>query len=272
LSNLFKAACIQVTSGPDIAANLEVAESYIAAAVGGGATFVCLPENVAMMEPDRAKIVERAEPESTHSALLAFKNMAQRNQTWISVGSLTVSTGKSKAANRSYLLDPHGNITAQYDKIHMFDVDLANGESYRESDTFEPGHNMVVTDLPWGRLGLTICYDLRFPSLYRKLAKNGAQFITVPSAFTRQTGTAHWHVLLRARAIETGCYVFAAAQCGDHEGGRQTYGYSLIISPWGEILAEGGEAPGTIVADIDPGAVAEARSRIPSLTTDVNFN
>jgi len=176
-----------------------------------------------------------------------------------------VKVAPEKAANRSFLIDRKGNIVARYDKIHMFDVDLAGGESYRESRNYRPGEIAVVADLPWGRLGLTICYDLRFPALYRALAEAGASFLAIPSAFTRQTGEAHWHVLMRARAIENGSFVFAAAQGGEHENGRATFGHSLVVDPWGRILAEGGTEPGVVFADIDPAEVSVARSRIPSL-------
>ena len=164
-----------------------------------------------------------------------------------------------------FLIDRKGDIAARYDKIHMFDVDLAGGESYRESRNYRPGEQAVLADLPWGRLGLTICYDLRFPALYRALAEAGASMLAIPSAFTRQTGEAHWHVLMRARAIENGCFVFAAAQGGKHESGRETYGHSLIVDPWGRILAEGGVEPGVVLAEIDLAEVANARARIPSL-------
>ncbi len=174
-------------------------------------------------------------------------------------------------ANRTYLVAPDGAIRARYDKIHMFDVNLANGESFRESERFKAGDEAVIADLPWGRLGLTICYDLRFAQLYRELAQAGAEILTVPSAFTQQTGEAHWHVLLRARAIETGSFVLAAAQAGRHDSGRQTYGHSLAISPWGEIIAEGGVEPGIVIADIELAAVHSARSRIPALDGDRPF-
>jgi predicted amidohydrolase len=167
--------------------------------------------------------------------------------------------------NRSFLIDRKGDVAARYDKIHMFDVDLAGGESYRESSNYRSGELAVVADLPWGRLGMTVCYDLRFPALYRALAEAGASFLAIPSAFTKQTGEAHWHVLLRARAIENGCFVFAAAQGGKHENGRETYGHSLAIDPWGRILAEGGVEPGVLIADIDPAEVAVARAKVPSL-------
>ena len=170
-----------------------------------------------------------------------------------------------KAANRAFLIDPRGEIAARYDKIHMFDVDLANGESYRESRNYRAGDLAVVTDLPWGRLGITVCYDLRFPALYRALAEAGASFLAIPSAFTRQTGEAHWHILNRARAIENGCFVLAAAQGGKHENGRETFGHSLVVDPWGRILAEGGTEPGVVMAEIDPAEVVAARSKVPSL-------
>ena len=272
MNGAFKAACVQVSAGPDISENIAQADSFVAQAVDQGAQFVCLPENVAMMEPDRAKIVARAEKEDCHQALAAFQVTSKRHKIWLSVGSLAVSLGNGKAANRSYLINPHGEVAATYDKIHLFDVDLAGGESYRESDSFQGGEKTVTADLPWGKLGMTVCYDLRFPTLYRKLALDGADYLIVPSAFTRQTGRAHWEVLLRARAIETGCYVFASAQCGEHEGGRQTYGHSLIVSPWGDILADGGEKPGVVTAQIDPAAVTDARGKIPSLKSSANFD
>jgi len=183
----------------------------------------------------------------------------------VHVGSLAIKVSADKAANRSFLIDRHGEVVARYDKIHMFDVDLASGESYRESRNYRAGELAVLADLPWGRLGLTICYDLRFPALYRALAEAGASFLSIPSAFTKQTGEAHWHVLLRARAIENGCFVFAAAQGGTHENGRETFGHSLAIDPWGRVLAEGGVEPAVVLADVDLAAIAGARARIPSL-------
>jgi predicted amidohydrolase len=181
------------------------------------------------------------------------------------IGSLAIKVSPERAANRSFVIDPKGEIIARYDKIHMFDVDLAGGESYRESRSYQPGESAVVTDLPWGRLGLTICYDLRFPLLHRALADAGASFIAIPAAFTRQTGEAHWNVLMRARAIENTAFVFAAAQGGRHEDGRETFGHSLIVDPWGRILAEGGTEPGVVLASIDPAEVAAVRAKIPSL-------
>jgi predicted amidohydrolase len=194
-----------------------------------------------------------------------LQELARKFGMYVHVGSLAIKISPDRAANRAFLIDPRGEIVARYDKIHMFDVDLAGGESYRESRTYRPGELAVLADLPWGRLGVTICYDLRFPALYRALAEAGATMLTIPSAFTVQTGEAHWHPLMRARAIENGCFVFAAAQCGQHESGRTTYGHSLIVDPWGRILAEGGTEPGIVTAEIDLEQVANARSRIPSL-------
>ncbi len=184
------------------------------------------------------------------------------------MGSLAIRLEAERLANRSYLIDPHGRVAASYDKIHMFDVQLSEREGYRESSTFRPGARAVVAETPLGPIGLTVCYDLRFPYLYRALAHAGAKILTIPSAFTRVTGEAHWHVLLRARAIEAGAYVIAPAQCGAHAGGRRTYGHSLIVAPWGEVLADGGAEPGFVIAEIDLAAVAEARRRVPSLDHD----
>ncbi|MCW9034595.1 MAG: carbon-nitrogen hydrolase family protein [Rhodospirillales bacterium] len=267
----FKVACVQVTAGPDMATNIAEASRWITEACKQGAELICLPENVSMIEPDRSKIVEISMPENEHLALKAFCQLAKEKAVWVLIGSLAIKLTDQKAANRSYLISPQGDITASYDKIHMFDVDLANGESYRESNDFSPGDKAILTKLPWGDLGMTVCYDLRFPHLYQTLAKAGAQFLTVPAAFTRQTGKAHWHVLLRARAIETGCFVFAPAQCGIHQGGRETFGHSLIISPWGEILADGGEDPGIVIATIDPVLVDGARNMVPNLKNHRDF-
>jgi predicted amidohydrolase len=210
-------------------------------------------------------------PEAEHPGVPAFQALAAELKAWLLIGSLAVKLDAKTCANRSFLFDPQGRIAARYDKIHMFDVDLANGETYRESATFRPGEQAVTADLPWGRVGLTVCYDLRFAYLYRALAQAGASFLTVPAAFTVPTGEAHWHVLLRARAIETGCYVFAPAQCGEHAEGRKTYGHSLIVAPWGEVLADGGEEVGIIYADVDPAKVTKARNMVPALRHDRPF-
>jgi predicted amidohydrolase len=203
--------------------------------------------------------------EDDDPTLAALRAVARRLSIYVHVGSLAIKVSPERAANRSFLIDRRGDVVARYDKIHMFDVDLAGGESYRESNTYRAGELAVVADLPWGRLGLTICYDLRFPALYRALAEAGASFVAIPSAFTRQTGEAHWHVLIRARAIENACFVLAAAQGGKHENGRETFGHSLIVDPWGRILAEGGTEPGLVFAEIDPAEAAAARAKIPSL-------
>jgi deaminated glutathione amidase len=204
-------------------------------------------------------------PEEEDASLAAFRQAARELKLFVNVGSLALKVSPEKAANRSFLIAPDGEIVGRYDKIHMFDVDLPGGESYRESRNYRPGELAVVADLPWGRLGMTICYDLRFPALYRALAEAGASFFSIPSAFTRRTGEAHWHALMRARAIENGCFVLAAAQGGVHENGRETYGHSLVIDPWGRVLAEGGIEPGVVLADVDAAEVAAARARIPSL-------
>lgn len=264
----FKAACIQVNAGDDMDANIQVAIDLVCQARAAGADLALLPENVAMMTWGRDNIIARAMPEQRHKALAAFRSLARDTGIWLHCGSLAVLTDDGRVANRSYLIDQDGEVVASYDKIHMFDVDLGGGEVYCESATFQPGAAAVIAGTPWGRLGLSICYDLRFPHLYRDLAKAGADFLAVPAAFTRTTGRAHWHVLLRARAIETGCYVLAPAQCGEHAGNRQTFGHALIVSPWGTVLGDGGESPGYVIARIDPYDVAEARRKVPALTHD----
>ncbi len=267
----FRAACIQVNAGNDLSANLKTLKSLVRRARTDGADFALLPENVAMMEWGREKLIAKAAPADRHLALAALKALARETGMWLHGGTLHILLDDGRLANRTYVFDPSGAVAAHYDKIHMFDVDLGNGEVYRESATFRPGEGAAVIDLPWGRLGLSICYDVRFPQLYRALAKAGAQFICVPAAFTRTTGRAHWHILLRARAIETGCYILAPAQCGEHAGGRQTYGHALIVSPWGEVLADGGEEPGFVMAEIDTDQVAEARRKVPALSHDRAF-
>jgi predicted amidohydrolase len=252
-------------SGLVPADNLAQASALIEEASRGGAHYVLTPEMTNVMVLGRERLMAAVVPEEQDPSLASLRDLARRLGIFLHVGSLAVRVSPDKAANRSILIDQHGEIIARYDKIHMFDVDLAGGESYRESRSFRPGDVAVLADLPWGGLGLTICYDLRFPALYRALAEAGASFFAVPSAFTRQTGEAHWHVLVRARAIENGCFVFAAAQGGRHDNGRETYGHSLVVDPWGRVLAEGGTEPGVIVADVDPAQVAAARTRIPSL-------
>ena len=260
-----------MTSGREPAANFAAAAELIRAARAAGADFVLTPETTNMMEPRRRSMMEKARAEEDDPVIADFAGLAKELDCWLLLGSAVVRASDDKAANRSLLFAPDGRVAARYDKIHMFDVEIPDGQSYRESKAYRPGDAAVVAELPWGRLGLTVCYDLRFPQLYRSLAKAGADFLTVPSAFTRFTGAAHWHVLLRARAIETGCFVFAPAQCGDHEGGRETYGHSLIVAPWGEVLGDGGAAPGVTLAEIDPALVAKARGMVPALTHDRPF-
>jgi len=261
----FKAAMIQMRSGlrPDV--NIDAAVRYIGDAKEAGADYVLTPEMTNILAANREQLFAVAVEEEADASLATLREVARKLGIYVHIGSLAIRISPDRAANRSFLIDPKGDILARYDKIHMFDVDLAGGESYRESRNYRPGELAVLADLPWGRLGLTVCYDLRFPALYRALAEAGATMLTIPSAFTKQTGEAHWHVLIRSRAVENGCFVFAAAQGGRHENGRDTFGHSLIVDPWGRILAEGDTEPGVIVAEIDPAEVAKARARIPSL-------
>ncbi|HEX4294950.1 MAG TPA: carbon-nitrogen hydrolase family protein [Rhizomicrobium sp.] len=267
----FRAACVQLRSSDDVAENIRAASDLIREARAKGADFIATPENTTLMAADGGAKLEKTFGEEADPALPAFRALAEELGAWLLIGSLAIKTDAAKTANRSFLIDPKGRIAARYDKIHLFDTDPGSGESYRESNTVAGGHRAVAADLPWGKLGMTICYDLRFPRLYRRLAKAGAFMLSVPSAFTETTGKAHWHLLLRARAIENGAFVIAPAQGGIHANGRATYGHSLIVAPWGEILAEAGTEPGVILAEIDPAAITSARSRVPSLTHDRDF-
>ena len=267
------AACVQVNAGTEIGPNLAIAADLARRAREDGATLIALPENVAALRLGRRAILECAFAEADHPALAAFRDLARELDAFLLVGTLAVrlpgdAEGNEQAAARSFLIDPSGDIAARYDKMHMFDVDLPGGESYRESATYRPGQRPVVAAAPWGRLGMTVCYDVRFPQLYRALAKAGADIVSVPAAFTRQTGQAHWQTLLRARAIETGCFVIAPAQTGTHDRGRETYGHSLIVDPWGVVLADGGEDVGIITATLDLDRVTDARHAIPALQHD----
>jgi len=264
-ASTFRVGLVQMRSARTPAANVDAAVKLIGEAKSGGADYVLTPEMTNILELKRENLFAAIVEEEKDAGLATFRELARTLGIWLHIGSLAIKVSPDKAVNRSLLIDPKGEIAARYDKIHMFDVDLTGGESYRESRNFRPGELAVVCDLPWGRLGLTVCYDLRFPALYRALAEAGSSFLAVPSAFTRQTGEAHWHVLLRARAIENGCYVFAAAQGGTHENGRDTYGHSLAIDPWGRVLVEGGVEPGVFFANVDPAVVASVRGRIPSL-------
>lgn len=264
----FTAALVQMTSGPSVDENLAVIETQVRAAADSGAALVCLPETCTRMQPDRAKLLAEVRPADDDPAVSALCTLAESCGVWLAVGShaaLAEDTDPPRAANRSLLFSPAGDVAAQYDKIHLFDVALDTGETHRESDTYAGGARAVLAQTPLGRVGLTVCYDLRFPALYQDLARAGADIILVPAAFTRPTGEAHWETLLRARAIETGCYVLAAAQCGEHPGGRKTWGHSLAADPWGRVLADGGETPGVTLAAIGPAASAAARRQIPNL-------
>lgn len=261
----FNVGLVQLRTGKSIDANIENAVALIREAKKLGADYIQTPEMTNLMEQGRDGLFTSIVEEERDQALAALRSLARELKVHLHIGSLAIKVSNDKAANRGFLIDPEGEITARYDKIHLFDVALAGGESYRESNTFKSGEVAVLAELPWGKLGLSICYDLRFPALYRALASAGAQFLTVPAAFTKQTGEAHWHVLLRARAIETGAFVFAAAQGGRHENGRDTFGHSLIVDPWGRVLAEGGIEPTVVIAEIDVEEVAKARSRIPAL-------
>ena len=263
--NSIKAAMIQMRSGLKPGANIDDAVRMIGEAKSAGADYALTPEMTNILAAKREQLFAAVVEEEADASLATLRELARKLGIYVHVGSLAIKISPDRAANRSFLIDPKGEIAARYDKIHMFDVDLADGESYRESRNYRPGELAVLADLPWGRLGLTVCYDLRFPALYRALAEGGATMLAIPSAFTKQTGEAHWQVLMRARAIENGCFVFAAAQGGKHENSRETFGHSLIVDPWGRIIAEGGTEPGVVMAKIDPAEVASARGRVPSL-------
>ena len=265
MSGLFKAALIQMRTCLEPTDSLAQATALIRQAAAEGAHYVQTPEVSNMIQKNRAGLFERLKPEDEDLSLRAYRALAKELGIHLHIGSLAVLATPDRAANRSFLIAPDGELRASYDKIHLFDIDLGNGESYHESANYQPGETAIIADLPWGRLGLTICYDMRFPALYRALAEAGASFISVPSAFTKPTGEAHWHTLLRARAIENGCFILAAAQAGVHESGRVSYGHSLIVAPWGEILAEGDTEIGIVSASIDPAQVTEARRKVPSL-------
>jgi deaminated glutathione amidase len=272
MSEKFIAAMVQTRTRLSPDDNVKEISALIREAKAKGAAYVQTPEMTNLLAANRDQLFKIIADEEHDSSLMSFRALARELKIYLHVGSMAVRATPDRAANRAFLIDPNGEIIARYDKIHMFDVNLANGESYRESNSYQPGDTAALADLPWGRIGLTICYDMRFPSLYRALAESGASFLTMPSAFTKPTGEAHWHVLLRSRAIENGAFVFAAAQGGVHESKRITYGHSLIIDPWGEILAEGGIDPGVITAEIDPAKVADARGKIPSLQHGRRFS
>src|SRR6185312_16729077 len=246
MSGKFTVGCVQITAGREFAPNIAATSTLVRRARDRGAELILTTEITGMFEPKRELHLAKATSEADNPALAAFRELAAETGAWLVIGSLAIRLAPDRLTNRSYLIAPDGGVAARYDKIHMFDVDLDGGETYRESRSYRPGDRAVLADLPWGRLGMTICYDLRFPDLYRALALGGASFLSVPSAFTVPTGRAHWHTLLRARAIENFCFVFAPAQSGEHAAGRKTFGHSLIVAPWGEILAEAEDGPGFV--------------------------
>lgn len=268
---VFRAACVQLRSSDDVAENIRDTVRLVREAAAQGARFIAMPENTTLMAPDGGTKLASSYDEAHDPALPVFTDLARQLNVWLLVGSLAIKVSPTHTANRSFLIAPDGGIAARYSKIHLFDVELASGESYRESNTVAGGGEAVVADTEFGKVGLSICYDVRFPQLYRGLARKGAFLLTVPSAFTVPTGQAHWHVLLRARAIENGAFVVAPAQGGSHANGRKTFGHSLIVAPWGEVLAEAGTEPGVILADIDPRQSEVARGKIPSLQHDRDF-
>ena len=268
----FRAALIQLNSTTDIGENIAAVDELVRQAVAAGAHYVQTPEMTNIVQRDRKKLQAAIHPEASDPAIAAISRLAGELGIVLHIGSLALDAGGGKIANRAYVFAPDGSELARYDKIHLFDVDLPGGESWRESAVYTPGEAAVIADLPWCRLGVSICYDLRFPQLYRTHAHAGAVVLSAPAAFTRQTGEAHWHVLQRARAIENGAFMLSAAQAGRHGDKRETYGHSIIVSPWGEVLAEAdGETPQVVLADIDPALAADARARIPALKNERAF-
>jgi predicted amidohydrolase len=271
MSQVFKLACVQNSAVAEVERNIAIAGRLTRAAIERGAQLVCLPEYFSGVTLREGLLHPAAFEESRHPVLQAFCDLARERKVWLLLGSLGVLAGDRRIFNRGYVIDPAGAVTARYNKIHMFDVELTQGAPLRESATIAPGERAVLADIGLCRMGLTICYDLRFPHLYRRLAQAGAELLAVPAAFTKVTGEAHWHVLNRARAIENGSYVVAPCQYGILPGGAACFGHSLIIDPWGNVLADGGDQEGVIVATFDPAEVAKARGRIPALTHDRAF-
>ena len=267
----FKVACIQNTATPDLDENVAGLISRVRAAAAAGADFITLPEHCTLMEPRTAVLHEHALPLDAHPTLARFKALAGELGRWMLIGSIPARSPDGRIANCSVLLDDGGRVVASYDKIHMFDVDLPTGERFRESEDFQAGPAACLAETPWGVLGMTVCYDLRFPQLYRALAQGGARFMSIPAAFTKVTGDAHWEILLRARAIETGSFVIAPCQTGHHYAKRYTCGHSMIIDPWGKVLADGGDEVGCVMAEVDPARVDQVRAMIPSLQHDRPF-
>jgi predicted amidohydrolase len=273
MSDTFRVACLQMQTGNDLAVNLEQVKQLAREAAAQRAQFVLTPEYTLMMDGSGRVMRERALPSDGGAPLRELQSLAQELSLWLLVGSLTLRTEtEGLIANRSYLIGSDGRVVTTYDKIHMFDVTLPDGKVIRESSAYRPGERATIAETPWGTIGLTVCYDLRFPHLYRALSKAGGRYLTIPSSFQRATGKVHWHTLIKARAIENGCFVFAPAMCGEHPGNRTTYGHSLIVDPWGEVLADGGEDPGIVFADIDPRRIDQVRGMLPSLEHDRAFS
>lgn len=261
-----KAAILQMTSGIDPATNASTITDAIRDAAAGGAAMLFTPEMSGLLDRDRARSSASITSEDQDKVLAAVRNAAAAAGIWVHLGSLALRGDDGRLANRGFVIDQHGAVCARYDKIHLFDVDLATGESWRESAAYGGGTEAVVVDTPLGRLGMSICYDIRFPHLYSALSDAGATVMAVPAAFTRPTGAAHWHLLLRARAVESAAFVIAAAQTGEHADGRMTYGHSLAVDPWGEVLCDMGEGRGMSFVDVDPVRVDEVRARIPVIS------
>jgi len=262
---MLRVGIIQLNTGNVVASAVETAEAHIRAAASQGAVLVTTPETTHLMEMNREAVLKKAKFEVDDLGLQRFQGLALELGIWLHIGSLIIKVAEDKLANRAFMIGPDGKIKARYDKLHLFDVDLPNGETYRESRLYQSGDNAVLVDTPFGKIGLTICYDLRFPHLYRSLAEEGAKIIMVPAAFTVKTGEAHWHTLLRARAIETGCYILSAAQTGRHATGRSTYGHSLAVDPWGTVLVDAQEALGVTIVDLNLAKVDATRLTMPSL-------
>lgn len=268
----FTAACVQMRSSRSVAANIAQAEKLIRQAAAAGAVYVQTPEMTNILERSRADLMEKITLEEQDPTLARFRELAAELGIHVHAGSLAILLPDGQVANRGFLIAPDGAVVARYDKIHMFDVDLPNGESWRESATYRPGEASMVAALPWLKMGMAVCYDVRFPAIFRTQARAGATLLTMPAAFTRQTGAAHWHVLQRARAIENGAFAVSAAQGGLHEDGRETYGHSLIIGPWGDVIAElPHDEPGIVLARIDPEEAVKARQRIPAIANERDF-
>lgn len=258
-----KIALLQMTGGIDPRANARTIVDAVAEAARGGAAMLFTPEMSGLIDQDRKRAAASLHPEGDDPVLAATRAAAREHGIWVHLGSLAVHGEGDRLANRAFVIDAAGDIRARYDKLHLFDVNLPNGESWRESAAYAPGSDAVVVDTPVGALGLTICYDLRFAALFRALSDAGATVLATPAAFTRPTGAAHWHILQRARAIESAAYVISAAQTGTHEDGRATYGHSVVIDPWGTVLLDMGEAAAVGFADIDPARIADVRARVP---------